>query len=132
MWKLFFDSFQYSANYKPYLHPAIFYYTHLLCVLMCEYLVSQWHLRDVCSKGTPVLSARFLSQLTPPHPAPSYCPLTLWLHSREACLLQHCPAIMLARPSRCPTPGPTRKRTALISETPAPGETQQAQQRVIK
>lgn len=98
--------------------------------LICEHLVSQWPLRGVCFQGTPVLSARFLSPLTQPHLAPSYCPPTHWLHSREACLLQHCPAIMLTLPSLCPTPGPTRKTTPLTSETPAPGETQQAQQRV--
>lgn len=53
--------------------------------LTCEFPVSQWHPRAACSLGTPVLSARFLSPPTRPHPDPSCCPPTHWLHSQEAC-----------------------------------------------
>lgn len=78
-----------------------------------------------------MLSARFPSPQTPPHPAPSCCPPTRWPHFREAFSLRRCPAVAPTHPSPCPTPGPTRERAALTSGTAAPGETQQAQQRVI-
>lgn len=92
---------------------------------------SQWHPKDACSQGTPVLSGHFPSPRTPPHLAPFCCPPIHWLHSQEACSLRHCPVVMLTHPSLCPTPGPTKERAVLTSKTPAPGEKQQAQQRVI-
>lgn len=124
------DSFQHPDSHEPYFHLVTVYLLSISCSLTCDYSVSQWHRRDARSRGTPVLSARSPSPRTPPHPDPSCCPPTRWLHSQEACLLRHCPAVVQTPPSLCPTHGPTRERTPLNSETPVPGETQQSQQRV--
>lgn len=117
------DSFQPATNH---ISTSVFPW-----FLTSDYPFLQWHPRDARSLGTLVLSARFPSPRIPPHLAPSCCPPTHWLHSQEAFLLQHCPAVTQTCPSLCPTPGPTRERTALTSKTPACGETQRVQQRVI-
>lgn len=100
--------------------------------LMCECNISQWHPRDECSQGSPVLSEHFPSPQILPHPVPSFFPPTHWLRSQGARLHQPCPAIVQIHLSPCRTPGPTKKRTVLYSGSQAHGETQQTQQRVIK